>query len=400
MSNLKILLNFTRIEDKFYVIIIFMRKNNALETTYSESFEDDPLQTAGVSPTILIVDDDQTNLKFMTAALTDKYRLVIATCGQEALALAATSPQPSLILLDVMMPDMTGFAVIERLKADHQTRDIPVIFVTGLGDMTNETKGLALGAVDYISKPVMLPILRTRVETHLKLKKYQDHLEQIVAERTEALKKTYLELSQAHHQIKSGYIEAIYRLTLASEYKDEETGDHLKRVSHYTKELATALGMDSDFLDAIFHASPMHDLGKVGIPDQILLKSGKLTAEEWEVMKSHTTIGGKILEGSGSPYLQMAQEIATYHHERWCGGGYPEGLTGETIPLTARIMNLCDQYDALRSVRPYKPALSHEAVFDILTKGDGRTMPEHFDPQVLNAFNASAPKFADIFESF
>ncbi len=377
-----------------------MRTSNTLANFSKESFLGDPLPKAEIPPTILIADDDLTNLKFMSAALTSEYRTIVATCGNEALTLAASSPRPSLILLDIMLPDMTGFAVIERLKADHLTKDIPVIFVTGLGDMDNETKGLALGAVDYISKPVILQVLKTRVKTHLKLKQYQDHLEHIVAERTDALKRTFLELSQAHHQIKTGYIEAIYRLTLASEYKDEETGDHLKRVSHYTKELATALGMDSEFLDAIFHASPMHDLGKVGIPDQILLKQGELTAEEWEVMKSHTTIGGRILEGSDSPYLQMAQEIATYHHERWCGGGYPEGLTGEDIPLTARIMNICDQYDALRNVRPYKPAITHEAVFDILTKGDGRTMPEHFDPQVLNAFKVSANKFAEIFESF
>lgn len=332
---------------------------------------------------ILIVDDTHTNIRILNDLLKKEYNISIAMNGVDALAAANSNNRPDLILLDIMMPEMDGYEVCERLKYSVKTNNIPVLFISAKNDADDEMKGLELGAVDYITKPFRPPIVLSRVRNHMKSSFYQKHLEDTVSERAE--------------QIRNGYIETIHRLTLASEYKDEDTGAHIKRISHYTRELAHQLGMDDNFCNAIFYASPMHDIGKVTIPDALLLKQGPLNETEWKIMKSHTTVGAKILEGSDSPYLQMAAEIALCHHERWDGRGYPAGLQGEAIPLTARIMNLADQYDALRSTRPYKPALDHPTVYKILTEGDGRTSPEHFDPDVLAAFRRVADSLNDIF---
>lgn len=357
--------------------------------------------------TILVIDDVVENIKIMANGLKSEYRVIAATNGREALKCAAADPAPDLILLDIMMPEMDGYEVCRRLKADAHTKKIPVIFISAMREEQDETQGLELGAVDYIQKPFSLPIVKARIHTHLKLKSYHDNLEEQVRSRTEELHSTLQKLQEAHEQlntahkwIRSSYIESIYRLTLASEYKDEDTGEHIKRVSQYAKELALALGMDQEFADIIYHAAPMHDIGKVGIPDGILLKTDKLTPAEWEIMKSHTAIGEKILDGSQSTFLIMAKAIASSHHERWDGGGYPRGLQGEEIPFAARIMNITDQYDALRSKRPYKPEFSHDKTMDILIKGDGRTLPTHFDPRVFEAFRRCAYKFNEIYESF
>ena len=335
---------------------------------------------------ILIIDDLPGNIKVLSEMLRPYYNVSAATTGLEGLELARTDPAPELILLDIMMPEMDGYEVCRKLKADPVTQDIPVLFVTAMDQVADEALGLSLGAVDYITKPISPPIVLARLKAHLNLYRHKRHLEDIVAERT--------------LQLKNGYIDTIRRLTLASEYKDEDTGTHIKRISYYTQEIAVSMGMGSRFGETIFYASPMHDIGKVAIPDAILLKTGPLNEEEWRIMKTHATIGAKILEGSDSPYLSMAVDIAGCHHERWDGGGYPDGLQGEQIPVTARIMNLADQYDALRSKRPYKPAFDHKKTVEIITIGDGRTMPGHFDPEVLNVFENCHSRFNQIFETY
>ena len=333
---------------------------------------------------ILLVDDMPANLMLLSDLLQDEYNISVATNGTEALALAAAENRPDLILLDVMMPEMDGYEVCKRLKCSKRTKNIPVLFVTAMNEVEDETHGLELGAVDYISKPICPSIVKQRVRNHMSLHLHQEHLDTLVEERT--------------RQLKDGYIDTIYRLTLASEFKDKETGDHIKRISHYTRMLADHTGMGKDFCEKIYHASPMHDIGKVAIPDSILLKPAALSADEWEVMKTHTEIGAKMLSDSLSPFLQMGVDIAHYHHERWDGSGYPKGLRGEEIPLTARIMNIVDQYDALRSSRPYKEGFSHERALKIMLGGDGRTLPQHFDPTLINVFIRIADRFAEIFD--
>jgi len=332
---------------------------------------------------VLIVDDETANIRILNDILKDAYNISVATNGAHALEIASSATAPDLILLDVKMPDMDGYQVCKSLKSKTKTTNIPVLFVTAQSEIEDETKGLEFGAVDYITKPISPPIVASRVRNHMNLHLYQSHLEDLVQERTK--------------QLRTGYIDTVHRLTLASEFKDEDTGSHIKRISFYTEALAQQIGMSCDFCDSIFYASPMHDIGKVAIPDSILLKPSPLNEQEFQVMKTHTEIGAKILKGSESPFLQMAIDIALYHHERWSGDGYPKQLKEEEIPLTARIMNISDQYDALRSKRPYKPAFDQAQSYSIITKGDGRTMPEHFDPELLEAFKKISGLFADIF---
>jgi putative two-component system response regulator len=334
------------------------------------------------SCSILVVDDAEANIDILVEALGEDFDVSVALDGESALESVADQ-EPDLILLDIMMPGIDGYEVCKRLKEDENTRNIPVIFLTAMVEEQDEAKGLALGAVDYITKPFSPELVKSRVRNQLELKLHRDHLEDLVAQRT--------------RQLREGYVDTVHRLTLASEYKDPETGAHIKRISYYTKELAQRLGLGIEFAEKIFYASPMHDIGKVAIPDAILLKQGPLDDDEWATMKTHPSIGARIMEGSDSPFLTMAVDIAWCHHERWDGKGYPRGLKGEKIPLTARIMNITDQYDALRSIRPYKPAFNQEETVSIITEGDGRTMPDHFDPQVLAAFKGATDVFADIF---
>jgi putative two-component system response regulator len=357
------------------------------------------------TPLILIADDEARNIKLLTALCKKmKYRTISAGSGNEAIE-KAIQHQPDVILMDIMMPEMNGFEATDELKQNKFTKHVPIIIVSALDSRDDRLMGISKGADDFLTKPIDPEEMILKLKNNLKIKQYhdllEDHnksLEQHVKERTWTLKKAFLELDKTYKNIKVSYRETIYRLTLAAEFKDEDTGEHIKRVSFYTKILAQEMGLDSEFVENIFHSSPMHDIGKVGIPDSTLFKPGPHTTYEWEIMKKHTEIGAKILGGSESPFLKMAEEIALTHHERWDGTGYPHGLKGDDIALSGRIMNIADQYDALRSKRPYKPAFDHYKATKIITSGDDRTMPGHFDPQVLNAFKKLADDFNTIYE--
>jgi putative two-component system response regulator len=355
---------------------------------------------------ILVADDDETQLAV--------YRLLIGQLGYDVIEARngdevvekALQHLPDLIITDIMMPGKDGFEVTRILKERAETKHIPLIIVTSMDSKDDILKGISLGADDYLTKPVNLQELSLRIRNNLEMKAFHDLLQNYNAElgeqvrkRTAELKEAFEKLDDAYGRIRHEHLEVIHRLSLVAEYKDEDTGKHIKRISLYTDVLSRELGMDHLFRDTLYYASPMHDIGKVGVPDSILLKQGPLDRQEWENMKTHTLIGAKILSGSDSPFLVMARDIALSHHERWDGTGYPAGLREGDIPLVARIVCIVDQYDALRSNRPYKPPFDHEKAFQIISSGDGRTLPGHFDPGVLEAFRNVHEKFRDVFES-
>jgi len=341
---------------------------------------------------VLVVDDDESmRLLLQKWMQGDGYRVTLSENGFDAVDKASAEP-PDVILLDAQMPVMDGFQVAENLKATQHTRTVPIIMVTALGDAQSKLRALKAGVQEFLTKPVDQSELSLRVQNVLTLKQYSNFL----ADQNRTLEQMVKDRSR---QVLQSYRETISTLTRAAGYKDEETGAHVKRISFYTEDIALALGMNADFCETIHYASPMHDIGKMAIPDSILNKRGPLTQQEWEIMKSHAVLGAQLIGTGDSPYLRMGAEIAKHHHERWDGSGYPERLKGEVIPISARIMNICDQYDALRSDRPYKKPLSHEAALEVITVGDGRTMPGHFDPAVLAAFTRNAEHFRDIFET-
>ncbi|MDX8399605.1 MAG: response regulator [Gallionellaceae bacterium] len=340
---------------------------------------------------ILLVDNMPANLEFLEAILRPEgYHTLRACNGKETLALAAQH-DPDLILLDVIMPGMDGFQVARKLKSDPIMKKTPIIFVSSLSDRNSRLLGLNAGAEDFLSKPVDSDELKMRVKNILRVKEYSD----VLSQHNLLLERRVLERTSELH---TSHMETIFALTRAAEHRDDDTGSHVRRISHYCQHLAETIGMDSDFCDTIHYASPMHDIGKIGIPDQILLKPARHTSDEFEIMKSHCALGAEILLGFDSPYLKMGAEIAINHHERWDGTGYPAGLSGEKIPLSARIMAVCDVYDALRAKRPYKPAFSHEKAMGIIVEGDGRTLPKHFDPLVMDAFTQCDSRFQDIYQ--
>lgn len=328
--------------------------------------------------TILVVDDVPENIGYLAEILGSQYRVTFATNGQEALTAALEQPQPSLILLDVMMPVMDGYETCRRLKADLRTQGIPVIFLTAQSDTSDEEIGLLLDAVDYLHKPCHPAIVLQRVRIHLELHNQNMALEERVRERTRELDETRIEI--------------IRRLGIAGEYRDNETGLHVVRMSQYCYRLAVAAGVSLSQAEMLQLTAPMHDIGKIGIPDHILLKPGKLNDEEREAMKRHTVIGAEIIGNHPSALLMMARSVALSHHERWDGTGYPAGLVGESIPFEGRIASICDVFDALTSIRPYKKAWPFDDAIDYIAAESGKA----FDPVLVSLFLKLIPDYAEI----
>jgi putative two-component system response regulator len=356
---------------------------------------------------VLIVDDEEKNLRLISTIMKNSgYSCDVAKNGKEALEKTGTF-DPDIIFLDIMMPEMDGYQVCKLLKDNPKTQHIPVVMITALEGKDSRIRGLEAGANDFLTKPIDNTELMVRAKNLLKVKEFEDFLKQHnerleseVAKRTGQLKLALQELSKSQDELKIGYLDTIYRLTIVAEYKDEETSAHIKRVGLYCAHTARVLGWSTDRVETIQYAAPMHDIGKIGIPSDILLKPSALTPEEYALAKTHTTIGARILSGSRSALLQMAERIALTHHERWDGTGYPRGLRGEDVPLEARIMNIADQYDSLRSKRPYKPAYDYVKAFRVITQGDGRTLPAHFDPKLLEVFKDTSKAFEEIYSGF
>ncbi|MAZ87631.1 MAG: two-component system response regulator [Cellvibrionaceae bacterium] len=326
-----------------------------------------------IRATLLIVDDVKENIDLLKECLRHDYNIIAATSGEKALHISKLR-QPDLVLLDIMMPEMDGYETCRRLKSYPESRDTPVIFVSANADVSSETKGLAVGAVDYLYKPVHPEIVRRRVSLHLQQLNRQRGLRQKIKEKD-------CQVEEARQQI-------ISKLCQAAEFRDNETALHITRMSYYSQILAQGLGMSEETSQLVLQASPMHDVGKIGIPDSILLKPGKLTTEVFEVMKKHPEIGAKILGSDNYPLFNMARDIALHHHEKWDGTGYPYGLSGLDIPVSARIVAVADVFDALTSSRPYKKAWSIEDAVSHMKNQKGK----HFDPQIIEVFIKVLPE--------
>ncbi len=349
--------------------------------------------------TILIIDDSLVNLTVLGDLLEPFYTVRASTTGQNGLRIINTTPRPDLILLDVMMPEMDGYQVLRKLRSDPATADIPVIFVTAKDSTDEELFGLGWGAVDYITKPVVPPILLARVRTQLELKQARDKL---------ANQNNWLESEIARRMAENELIQQVSIRALAhlAETRDPETGNHLLRTQGYVEQLAIGLKTNPRFSSVLTEkyikllclSAPLHDIGKVGIPDCILLKPGQLTPEEWTIMKTHAQLGSEAIElaerdaAETVEFLSLAKEIARWHHEKWDGSGYPDGLIGDAIPISARIMALSDVFDALISKRVYKKAMSYDEVQDIISAGKGK----HFDPDMVDTFLTHFSIFCDI----
>lgn len=354
--------------------------------------------------TVLVVDDTPANLSLMTGLLRDLYKVKAAIDGEKALRIAQSDAPPDLILLDIMMPGMDGYEVCRRLQANPATRDIPIIFLTAKAGIEDEKMGLELGAVDYITKPISPPIVLARVRNHLALKASADFLRN---------KADFLEAEVVRRTAEVMAIQDVTIMAMASlaETRDSDTGNHIRRTQHYVKVLAQHLRkhprfasvLDDDrYIALLFKSAPLHDIGKVGIPDRILLKPGKLTFEEFEIMKTHTTLGRDAIQaaeehlGMKVEFLNLAKEIAYGHQEKWDGSGYPQGAAGEAIPVGARLMAVADVYDALISRRVYKEGMPHEKAAAIIVQGRG----QHFDPDIVDAFVAVQDQFQAIAQRF
>ena len=322
-----------------------------------------------ITKPILLVDDEPINLMALQDILSEQYPLVFARSGKDALA-AVLKHQPSMVLLDINMPDMSGYEVCRKLKQHPATAEIPVIFVTALADVENEKTGFEVGGVDYIIKPLSPPVVLARVKTHLSL----------------------VQVSK----LEKSYKDAIYMLGSAGHYNDTDTGVHIWRMAAYAGELACASGWTKEDGHLLEMAAPMHDTGKIGIPESVLRKPAKLNAEEWVIMKNHTCIGYEILSQSDAPVFKLAAEIALRHHEKWDGSGYPDGLAGNDIPESARIVALADVFDALTMKRPYKEAWPLEKALDNILDASG----SHFEPRLVTIFESILPRILAIKESW
>ncbi|HUJ88387.1 MAG TPA: two-component system response regulator [Burkholderiales bacterium] len=354
-------------------------------------------------PLVLIVDDTPDILKVIGTMLRTQYQTKTAANGKQAIQAALTAPVPDLILLDIMMPDLSGIEVCQHLKADDRTRHIPVIFLTALGEVGDEQRGFAVGGSDYVVKPISPAILLARVKTHLALKAAADFLKD---------KNKFLEQEIARRTNELHVIQDLTIVAMASlaETRDNETGNHIRRTQNYVRALAKKLqthpkfaaALDDETIEMLFKSAPLHDIGKVGIPDAILQKPGKLTPAEFEIMKTHTTLGrdailaAEKLIDAPSTFLHFAREIAHYHQEKWDGSGYPVGLAGEAIPVSARLMAVADVYDALISRRVYKPPFPHEQAVAVIREGRGG----HFDPDMVDAFLEIQDEFHAIAERY
>jgi putative two-component system response regulator len=343
----------------------------------------------------MVVDDELMNLKIVAAMLKPQgYEVILAMSGQECLEKALADP-PDLVLLDIIMPGMDGFEVCVELKKLPSLAQVPVVMVTALQDVSDRVKALDSGADDFLSKPVERLELIARVRSLLKVKAYNDHMVNYRQELETEVKRRTLELAKAHERLRGASLETIFRLSRAAEFKDEDTGAHIISMSRISARLAEKMGLNSQTVESILYASPMHDIGKIGIPDRILLKNGPLNEEEWPIMRLHTVYGGQILENSDIGFLRLGEVIATTHHEKVDGSGYPRGLKGNQIPMAGRIVAVADVFDALMSRRPYKPAFSLDQAVNIITEGRGR----HFDPDVVDVFVNDLEEIQRIFNS-
>lgn len=331
---------------------------------------------------ILIVDDTTSNIDVLSGILRQEYKVKIALNGERALKLAVADPKPDMILLDIMMPEMDGYEVCGKLKSNPATVKIPVIFVTAKNQDEDEKKGLELGAIDYITKPINPSLVMQRVKTHLFVYDQTQELERKVQQRTEQLNKTRLQVIQ--------------RLGRAAEFKDNETGLHVIRMSHYSRLIAQSLDYNDEWVELVYNAAPMHDIGKIGIPDHVLLKPGKLDEKEWEVMRKHPEFGAEIIGIEDNELMRMSREIALSHHEKWDGSGYPNNLKGEEIPITGRIIAIADVFDALTTERPYKKAWSVDDAVKLIDESAGR----HFDPDLVAIFHSVLPDILDVKERY
>jgi len=350
------------------------------------------MATRSETAKIAIVDDQHSVTSLLSALLEHEgYDAVCFNNGSDFLDYLK-SERVDLVLLDLMMPGLTGYDVITKVRATITDEYIPILIISALTDRESRLKALSLGIDDFLSKPIDREELWLRVRNTLKVKAYQDQLiqEKILLECT---------VEQDEKDIELSHIETIRTLIIASEFRDDETGQHVGRIGHYAKTLAKLAGATREYIEVLFYASSLHDIGKLAIPDDILQKQGPLTNEEFDIIKTHTVIGHRILSNASiSPYLNLGAEVALTHHERWDGTGYPNGLRGDDTPMGGRIVSICDVYDALRSPRPYKPAFDHDKTISIMRHGDDRTKPEHFDPKLLRLFLSNEKEFEQIYQ--